>query len=189
MTGARRIGWQRRSLARTWARGSTAPPARAAPSGAVGSVAPAGPGLGRTLLRPRWWRSRLDGSSRWPSRVCSAQWNGAGLMNLLVFFALSALMVGFFWGVPRASWMTGSQVQTLTAAPPVSAELAVRSLLIVGGPRCSWWTQDHRGLHDRAVGTVLAARAPTRSGRWTSVWRRRAARPRDGSSSGRAFIW
>ena len=83
-----------------------------------------------------------------------AQWNGAGLMNLLVFFVLSAQMVGFFGRSP-GHWIMGLQVQTMNGRPAGFGRAAVRSLLICLVVPPLVVDEDHRGLHDRAVGTVL----------------------------------
>ena len=83
-----------------------------------------------------------------------SRWNGSGLMNLLVFFGISALMVGFFGRTP-GHWITGLQVQTMNGRPAGFGRAAVRSLLVclVVPPLVA--DEDQRGLHDRAVGTIL----------------------------------
>ncbi|WP_330446558.1 RDD family protein [Kocuria rhizophila] len=83
-----------------------------------------------------------------------SRWNGSGLMNLLVFFVLSALMVGFFGRTP-GHWIMGLQVQTMDGRPAGFCRAAVRSLLICLVVPPLVVDEDHRGLHDRAVGTIL----------------------------------
>ena len=83
-----------------------------------------------------------------------APWNGAGLMNLLVFFALSALMVGFFGRSP-GHWIMGLQVQTMNGRPAGFGRAALRTLLLCLVIPALIADEDQRGLHDRAVDTVL----------------------------------
>ena len=81
-------------------------------------------------------------------------WNGSGLMNLAVFFVLTTLMVGFFGRSP-GHWLMGLQVQTTNGRPAGFGRAAVRTLLVclVVPPLVA--DEDQRGLHDRAVDTVL----------------------------------
>ena len=72
----------------------------------------------------------------------------------VTFFALSALMVGFFGRSP-GHWIMGLQVQTMNGRPAGFGRAAVRSLLICLVVPPLVVDEDHRGLHDRAVGTVL----------------------------------
>ncbi|RKQ36260.1 RDD family protein [Kocuria tytonis] len=83
-----------------------------------------------------------------------SRWNGSGLMTLLVFFVLSALMVGFFGRTP-GHWIMGLQVQTMNGRPAGFGRAAVRSLLICAVIPPLVVDEDHRGLHDRAVDTIL----------------------------------
>ncbi|MDO4919813.1 RDD family protein [Kocuria sp.] len=86
--------------------------------------------------------------------VFLSAWNGSGLMNLAVFFALSALMVGFFGRTP-GHWLLGLQVQTMDGRPAGFGRAAVRSLLVCLVVPPLVVDEDQRGLHDRAVDTVL----------------------------------
>ena len=83
-----------------------------------------------------------------------AQWNQNGLMNLTVLFALNVLMVGAFGRTP-GHWLMGLQVQTMNGRPAGFGKAAIRSLLLCLVIPPVIYDQDQRGLHDRAVGTIL----------------------------------
>lgn len=83
-----------------------------------------------------------------------SQWNQNGLMNLAVLFVLNVLMVGFFGRTP-GHWIMGLQVQTMNGRPAGFGKAAIRSLLLCLVIPPVIYDQDQRGLHDRAVGTLL----------------------------------
>ena len=83
-----------------------------------------------------------------------AQWNGSGLMNLAVFFVISVIMVGFFGRTP-GHWIMGLQVQTMEGRPAGFGRAALRTLLLCLVIPALIADEDQRGLHDRAVDTVL----------------------------------
>ena len=88
------------------------------------------------------------------ANVFLAQWNQNGLMNLAVLFALNVLMVGAV-GRTMGHWLMGLQVQTMNGRPAGFGKAAIRSLLLCLVIPPVIYDQDQRGLHDRAVGTIL----------------------------------
>lgn len=138
----------------------------------MGSWLDGAPREGSQYPGERWGRpERGPGSiARFPARLVAlvldwllalviaglflSRWNGSGLMNLAVFFVLSVLMVGFF-GRTIGHWVMGLQVQTMDGRPAGFGKAFVRTLLLclVIPPLVS--DEDQRGLHDRAVDTVL----------------------------------
>ncbi|CAL8897526.1 hypothetical protein KVA01_06000 [Kocuria varians] len=83
-----------------------------------------------------------------------SRWNGSGLMTLAVFFVLTALMVGFFGRSP-GHWLLGLQVQTMDGRPAGFGRAVLRTLLLCLLIPPLVADEDQRGLHDRAVDTVL----------------------------------
>lgn len=82
------------------------------------------------------------------------QWNQNGLMNLAVLFVLNVLTVGFLGRTP-GHWLLGMQVQTMNGRPAGFGRAAIRSLLLCLVIPPAVYDQDQRGLHDRAVDTIL----------------------------------
>lgn len=82
------------------------------------------------------------------------QWNDQGLMTLAFLFVLNVLLVGATGHTPGHLLM-GLQVQTLAGRPAGFARAAVRSLLLCLFVPAVVSDPDQRGLHDRAVDTVL----------------------------------
>ncbi|MEX5301574.1 RDD family protein [Kocuria sabuli] len=82
------------------------------------------------------------------------QWNEHGLVTLALLFLLNVLLVGATGHTP-GHWLTGLQVQTLDGRPAGFARAAVRSLLLCLLIPPVVFDPDQRGLHDRAVDTIL----------------------------------
>ena len=83
-----------------------------------------------------------------------APWNHTGAMNLAVLFVLNVLTVGVFGRTP-GHWVMGLQVQTMEGRPAGFGRAALRALLLCLVIPPVVYDPDHRGLHDRAAGTVL----------------------------------
>lgn len=81
-------------------------------------------------------------------------WNDHGLVTLAFLFLLNALLVGATGHTP-GHFLVGLQVQTLDGRPAGFARAAVRSLLLCLVIPPAVFDPDQRGLHDRAVDTVL----------------------------------
>lgn len=82
------------------------------------------------------------------------QWNGHGLVTLAFLFLLNVLTVGPAGHTP-GHLLVGLQVQTLAGRPAGLARAAGRSALLCLLVPPVVFDQDQRGLHDRAVGTLL----------------------------------
>lgn len=82
------------------------------------------------------------------------QWNDHGLMTLVLVCVLNTVLVGAAGHTP-GHFLVGLQVQTLDGRPAGFARAAVRSLLLCLVIPPAVFDPDQRGLHDRAVGTVL----------------------------------
>jgi uncharacterized RDD family membrane protein YckC len=82
--------------------------------------------------------------------------NGS-LAPLAVFLAEHVLLVGTV-GATIGHRVFGLRVETLAGAHPGPVKAAVRSLLVVLAIPPLVMDADQRGLHDRAVGTIVARR-------------------------------
>ena len=76
---------------------------------------------------------------------------------LLVFLAEQLLLVGTV-SATIGHRVAGLRVETLDAAPAGPLRAIGRSLLLVLALPALIWDADQRGLHDRAVGTLVARR-------------------------------
>ena len=82
------------------------------------------------------------------------QWNEHGLMTLVLLLVLNVLLVGTLGHTPD-HLLVGLQVQTLDGRPAGPARAALRSLLLCLLLPPVVFDADQRGLHDRAVGTLV----------------------------------
>ena len=81
----------------------------------------------------------------------------SSLAPLVVFLAEHALLVGTA-GATIGHRAFGLRVETLAGAHPGPVKALVRSLLVVLAVPPLVMDADQRGLHDRAVGTIVARR-------------------------------
>ncbi|MFI7481727.1 RDD family protein [Kocuria sp. M1R5S2] len=82
------------------------------------------------------------------------EWNAHGLGTLACLFVLNVLLVGATGHTP-GHLVLGLQVQTLDGRPAGFARSALRSLLLCLLIPPVVFDPDQRGLHDRAVGTLV----------------------------------
>jgi hypothetical protein len=84
-------------------------------------------------------------------RVSSAD---AAWVGLLIFAAANVLLVGTI-GMTLGMRLMRIRVASLHGARPTIPHVLVRTLLLCLAVPALIWDRDNRGLHDRAVGTVV----------------------------------
>lgn len=77
------------------------------------------------------------------------------VMTLVVLLAENVLLVGTL-GTTVGHRLVGVRVETVEGAPPGPVRALGRSLLLVLAVPPLIWDADTRGLHDKAVGTLVA---------------------------------